>query len=76
MTDQLLGPEALLAGAEHEVARPSAPTGWAIKQRPDAHVASRAACLCGAEFTSCAGCGQPRCLSCDPYLSDDCRWSL
>lgn len=34
------------------------------------------ACDCGTVRTSCAGCGSPRCLTCDPYLSDDCRWGV
>jgi hypothetical protein len=31
-------------------------------------------CHCGATLNPCAGCDEPRCLRCDPYLSDDCRY--
>jgi hypothetical protein len=31
-------------------------------------------CHCGDPLKLCAGCGQQRCLRCDPYLSDDCRY--
>lgn len=30
------------------------------------------ACHCGDAMVSCVGCGELRCLKCDPYLSDDC----
>lgn len=35
-----------------------------------------AICHCGSRLTSCAGCGDARCLECDPYRSDDCRWDV
>lgn len=31
---------------------------------------------CGTRLAVCQGCGEERCLSCEPYLSDDCRWAL
>lgn len=31
---------------------------------------------CGAELQQCAGCSELRCLTCEPYRSDDCRWTL
>jgi hypothetical protein len=29
-------------------------------------------CHCEQELTGCVTCGDPRCLRCDPYRSDDC----
>ncbi len=29
-------------------------------------------CQCGNETTRCVTCGEPRCVACDPYLSEDC----
>jgi hypothetical protein len=29
-------------------------------------------CDCGDLLEPCAGCAEPRCLRCEPYLSDDC----
>ncbi|XRQ08936.1 hypothetical protein ACN3XK_72720 [Actinomadura welshii] len=29
-------------------------------------------CHCGTSTARCVACGAPRCLSCDPYVSDDC----
>jgi hypothetical protein len=54
--------------------RPVAQTGWAAKQgrRHDG-----ADCYhCGLPLDDCEGCGERRCLNCEPYLSDDCRWAL
>jgi hypothetical protein len=31
-------------------------------------------CHCGAKLTLCTGCWSERCLRCDPYSSDDCRF--
>jgi len=31
-------------------------------------------CHCGEPLQRCEGCGEPRCLLCDPYRSDDCRY--
>jgi hypothetical protein len=31
-------------------------------------------CHCGDALKLCEGCGLPRRLRCDPYLSDDCRY--
>jgi hypothetical protein len=59
-----------------EPTRNTAPTGWTIKQRTSPNPVSDSMCTCGAQFARCAGCGQSRCLACDPYLSDDCRWQL
>jgi len=56
-------------------ATPTAPTAWAIKRRAAARPGA-ADCICGSPMSRCAGCGQARCLACDPYLSDDCRWPL
>ena len=42
----------------------------------EGEMAVGSACLCGGPMSPCAGCGQLRCLACDPYLSDDCRWGL
>jgi hypothetical protein len=54
-----------------------APTAWAIKHGSrSAATEAPPLCHCGAALIPCAGCGQARCLDCDPYLSDDCRWSL
>jgi hypothetical protein len=48
-------------------------TGCALKSqgRDAGHI-----CECGTEYDLCAGCREVRCLNCDPYLSDDCRWAL
>lgn len=51
-----------------------AQTGWAARQptRPES-----AACHdCGTPLGDCLGCGAVRCLSCEPYLSEDCRWMI
>jgi hypothetical protein len=51
-----------------------AQTGWAAKQtrRHDGD-----ACYhCGRPLDDCEGCGEVRCLNCEPYLSDDCRWAI
>ncbi|GAA1982098.1 hypothetical protein [Amycolatopsis minnesotensis] len=29
-------------------------------------------CVCGNRLTRCTGCGDRRCLRCDPYRSEDC----
>jgi hypothetical protein len=58
------------------VLSPTAPTGWAVRQASDRGTGGEWACSCGAELSTCLGCGQVRCLACDPYLSDDCRWKL
>jgi hypothetical protein len=55
---------------------PAAPTGWALNQGSHPSLVADEWCTCGAELSSCLGCGQERCLACDPYLSDDCRWKL
>jgi hypothetical protein len=36
--------------------------------------AHRPLCHCGTSFADCDGCGAERCLACDPYSSDDCRY--
>jgi hypothetical protein len=59
----------------HAGGRP-APTGWAIKRSESGAPVTEPSCICGAELSTCLGCGQIRCLACDPYLSDDCRWQL
>jgi hypothetical protein len=47
-------------------------TGWSATQS-----SSLKACEdCGEELQRCAGCSDPRCLRCEPYRSDDCRWLL
>ena len=48
-------------------------TGWALKQLRDRLIGSES-CPCGTHLSSCAGCGEPRCLSCKPYQAEDCRW--
>jgi hypothetical protein len=51
-----------------------AKTGWATKQ---AARIDRIECYhCGSELTNCEGCDEARCLTCDPYRSDDCRWTI
>ena len=51
-----------------------AKTGWATKQ--EARI-DRIECYhCGSELTNCEGCDEARCLTCDPYRSDDCRWTI
>lgn len=40
----------------------------------DRAAASRSACHCGHALTTCPGCESGRCLACDPYSSDDCRY--
>ncbi len=48
-------------------------TGWASKQT----VGELDPCHdCGKTLADCQGCHEPRCLTCDPYLSDDCRWTI
>lgn len=49
------------------VIRISAPTGTAT---------DHGTCECGTALAACFGCGASRCRACDPYLSDDCRWTL
>jgi hypothetical protein len=74
MTDQLFAAPDVLG--QPEPIRIASPTGWTIKQRVSAGPTRESTCTCGAEVARCAGCGHPRCLACDPYLSDDCRWRL
>ena len=61
-------------GARPQPWVPPARTGWAAKQKAGERRTD--GCECGEPFGSCAGCGEPRCLTCDPYRSDDCRWSI
>jgi environmental stress-induced protein Ves len=51
-----------------------AQTGWAANQcrRHDGMECYH----CGLPLDVCEGCGQRRCLACEPYMSDDCRWVL
>lgn len=42
----------------------------------DPVVADASTCHCGARMQTCPGCESPRCVTCDPYLSDDCRWTV
>jgi hypothetical protein len=51
-----------------------AQTGWAAKQgrRPDGDECHH----CNQPLDDCEGCSQRRCLNCEPYLSDDRRWTL
>jgi hypothetical protein len=51
-----------------------AQTGWAAKQA--ARTERDECCHCGSRLTSCGGCDEARCLTCDPYKSDDCRWGI
>lgn len=51
-----------------------AQTWWAAKQRR--RPAGNECYHCGQQLDSCEGCSQRRCLNCEPYLSDDCRWTL
>ena len=55
---------------------PVAPTGWALNREGPTSTGVEPECTCGSVMTACLGCGQVRCLTCDPYLSDDCRWKL
>lgn len=49
-------------------------TGWAAKQEIER---GQGECHhCGEAFADCEGCGDLRCLRCEPYLSDDCRWTI
>ena len=73
MTDQLFAAPLLY---QPETIRIATPTGWTMKQRMSAGLTRDSTCTCGAEIARCAGCGLPRCLACDPYVSDDCRWQL
>ena len=68
---------ATLILAESTNALASVPTVTRVAQRsePRPETAARL-CNCGGALTTCAGCEHPRCLTCEPYLSDDCRWSL
>lgn len=53
---------------------PTTATGWARTQetiRRESNCAD-----CGVRLGTCLGCGQVRCLECEPYLSDDCRWLI
>jgi hypothetical protein len=52
---------------------PTAQTGWAAKQAARTECGD---CHCGTQLTSCGGCDDARCLTCDPYTSDDCRWGI
>lgn len=52
------------------LAQPPA-AGWPPGLDPRA-----ALCECGGHLVLCEGCRESRCLQCDPYRSDDCRWSL
>lgn len=52
----------------------TARTGWAAKRAARADLNGCADC--GSTLADCEGCQEPRCLTCEPYLSDDCRWSL
>jgi hypothetical protein len=66
-----------MADELHEVGiRRLAPTAWAVRRQETTGVIAGSICTCGSDLRSCAGCGQLRCLECEPYLSDDCRWSL
>jgi hypothetical protein len=40
----------------------------------DRAVVGRSVCHCGHALTTCVGCESGRCLACDPYSSDDCRY--
>jgi hypothetical protein len=31
---------------------------------------------CGSRLNECQGCDADRCLTCEPYLSDDCAWAI
>lgn len=49
-------------------------TGWASKEAARAQLS---ACDdCDHALVHCEGCQEPRCIACEPYLSDDCRWSI
>jgi hypothetical protein len=52
---------------------PSA-TGWAVRQLTASSAVPH--CECGQALMACDGCGDNRCIVCDPYRSDDCRWSI
>ena len=40
----------------------------------DRAAVGRSVCHCGHALTTCPGCESGRCLACDPYSSDDCRY--
>jgi hypothetical protein len=52
----------------------TAQTGWAAKQASRIELGECS--HCGSQLTNCAGCDEARCLTCDPYTSDDCRWGI
>jgi hypothetical protein len=52
----------------------AAQTGWAAKQA--ARIERDECCDCSSQLATCAGCDEARCLTCDPYTSDDCRWGI
>lgn len=62
------------SGEQPACRRLVARTGWAAKQsrRQEGNECYH----CGRTLDGCAGCGELRCLHCEPYLSDDCRWAL
>ena len=51
-----------------------AKTGWDFEQTVRAAIDPCHGC--GDALSDCQGCDEPRCLTCDPYLSDDCRWTI
>ena len=40
----------------------------------DRSATGESVCHCGHALTTCPGCTSGRCLACDPYSSDDCRY--
>ena len=53
---------------------PTAQTGWAARRAQQTGLGE---CYhCGSRLDACEGCDEARCLGCDPYKSDDCRWIL
>ena len=50
----------------------SAPPTQNVRRDEPATSSSGFACHSGDVMVACVGCGELRCLTCDPYLSDDC----
>lgn len=68
----------MVLSATQSEAVPAAAGQWSVPPLQTLSLAEPAtgsvgsACHCGDAMVSCVGCGEPRCLTCDPYLSDDC----
>jgi hypothetical protein len=60
------------------VAAAAASTAHSTPSKQDApqavlgQASSAGTCHCGDVLVSCVGCAELRCVTCDPYVSDDC----